>query len=193
MFETLEQVRSAIAQLLESGATDRRSAMHTPVVATPDADARVMVLRHFDADDWTLRFHTDARSPKCSVISQGAPVGALFYDRAAKTQVRVRGLGRIETDTELADQVWSESTNFARRCYLGEGPGAVSDAPTSGLPEWAEGIQPTDDQVAAGRENFAVLLIELQQLDWFYLANAGHVRAQFALTDGQWRGRWVAP
>jgi len=193
MFDNFDSILADISARLGEGARDRKVPMHSPVIATADADARVMILRAFDESDWTLRFHTDLRSPKCDVIGKGAPVGALFYDFPAKTQIRVRGVGRIEHDTPLADLAWEESTNFAKRCYLGEGPGAASDAPTSGLPEWAEGIQPSDEQVAPGRENFAILLIELQELDWFYLANSGHVRAQFSRVGGDWKGQWVAP
>ena len=193
MFDSFETILGDIVRRLSEGASDRKSLMHTPVIATADADARVMVLRACDPDTWTLRLHTDARSPKCAAIGQGAPVGALFYDQPAKVQIRVRGTGRIETDTPLADAGWAESTNFAKRCYLGEGPGATSDVPTSGLPEWAEGIQPTDEQITPARENFAILLIELEQLDWFYLANSGHIRAQFSRYGDEWEGRWVAP
>lgn len=198
MFETFESIRADIAERLGEAARNRKAPMHTPVIATADADARVMVLRAFDPDTWTLRFHTDARSPKCAAVGEGAAVGALFYDREAKVQIRVRGEGRIETDTPLADAAWEESTNFAKRCYLGDGPGAASDVATSGLPEWAEGIQPTDEQIAPARENFGILLIELEELDWFYLANSGHVRAQFARVgdgwpDAKWDARWVAP
>lgn len=194
MFKTLDDVRADIARRLGHAAADRKTPMHTPVVATADADARVMVLRAFDGDAWGLRFHTDARSPKCAVIGSGSAVGALFYDREAKVQIRVHGQGRIETDTALVQQAWEESTNYARRCYLGDGPGAQSDTPTSGLPEWAEGIQPSDEQVMPARENFAILLVELHRLDWFYLANTGHVRAQFSRADkGEWQGRWIAP
>ncbi|RIV88036.1 flavin-binding protein [Aurantiacibacter zhengii] len=165
--------------------------MHTPVVATADADARVMVLRGFERAGWRLRFHTDARSPKCETIGDGAPVGVLFYDREAKLQVRCRGRGWIETDTLLVDAAWQESTNFARRCYLGEGPGAVSDSPTSGLPAWAEGIEPEDEQLTGARKNFALLLVELVEADWFSLAHTGHRRAIIQLTSGE--GRWVSP
>lgn len=193
MFETFDSILSDIARRLSQGASDRDCALHTPVIATADADARVMVLRAFDAERWTLRLHTDARSPKCAAIGSGAPVGLLGYDREAKVQLRLRGTGRIETDTLLADAAWEESTNFAKRCYLGEGPGAASDAPTSGLPEWAEGINPSDEQIMPARANFAILLIELEQLDWFYLANSGHIRAQFVRVGTEWEGRWVAP
>lgn len=193
MYDTLDEVREDIARRLVRGAKDRKSAMHTPVVATANADARVMVLRAFDQTNWTLRFHTDLRSPKTKVIGDGAPIGVLFYDKGAKTQIRVRGEGRIESDTKLVDECWAASTNFARRCYLGEGPGAVSDTQTSGLPPEFEGTEPSEADVAPARDNFAILLVELHELDWFYLAHTGHVRAQFARQSDDWAGRWVAP
>lgn len=163
--------------------------MHTPVVATADADARVMVLRDFDADSWTLRFHTDARAPKAGVIGAGAPVGVLFYDREAKVQLRCRGTGRVERAGPVADAAWAESSSFARRCYLGAGPGAASDGPTSGLPPAFEGVEPSEADLAPARANFAVLLVDIESADWFYLSNEGHRRALF---EGE-QTRWIAP
>ena len=189
MTETFETIRTDIAHRLSECAQDRRSAMHTPVVATADADARVMVLRDFDTDSWTLRFHTDARAPKCALIGAGAPVGVLFYDRDARLQLRCRGTGRIEGYGPIADAAWEESTTFARRCYMGEGPGTPSDEPTSGLPDWIEGEQPTEEQVAPVRDHFAVLLVELAEVDWFSLSNDGHRRAVVTRDSG----RWIAP
>ena len=150
-----------------------------------------MVLRGYDLATRTLRFHTDARSPKCAVVGDGSPVGVLFYDQKAKIQMRCMGTGRIEQDTPAADAAWEESTNFARRCYLGEGPGALSDEPTSGLPDWIEGREPTSEEVAPAREHFAVLLVELAQVDWFYLSNDGHRRAIIDMASGE--GQWVSP
>ncbi|MWV29412.1 flavin-binding protein [Erythrobacter sp. GH3-10] len=189
--ETLDNIRLDIAARLNEGATNRRSALHTPIVATADADARVMVLRAFEEADWRLRFHTDARAPKAGVIGEGAQVGVLFYDREAKLQLRCRGRGWIETDTPLVDAAWEASDNYARRCYLGEGPGAVSSKPTSGLPTEFEGVKPTDAQLAPAREHFAILLVELEEADWFSLAHDGHKRAIFDLKSGE--GRWVSP
>ncbi|MEO9463372.1 MAG: pyridoxamine 5'-phosphate oxidase family protein [Marinomonas sp.] len=194
MIETLSEAIAEITRQLERGASQRKSAMHTPVVATADADQRVMVLREFDAAKRRLRFHTDARSPKCGGIGDSAPVSVLFYDFDTKTQIRARGTGRIEHYGPVADAAWESSTTFARRCYLAEdAPGAVSQMGTSGLPEWAEGIQPSEDQVAPARENFAVLLVTLERLDWLYLDNSGHRRAVF--TDGAegWAGEWAVP
>lgn len=189
MFESFEAIRADIDRRLADAAANRRSPMHTPVVATADADARIMVLRDWDAERSTLRFHTDARSPKCALIGNSAPVGVLFYDKGEKVQIRVNGTGRIEREGPVADAAWEQSTNFARRCYLGEGPGAVSSEPTSGLPAWAEGNEPGDDELLPARENFAVLLVEVERFDWFYLANSGHRRA--ICDRGTWC--WVSP
>lgn len=193
MYDTLPAIRDDIARRLGEGASNRRSAFHTPAVATAGADVRIMVLRAFDADTSTLRFHTDARAPKVAVIGDGAPVGVLFYDAEAKIQLRCHGTGRIEHAGAVADAAWEEASKFARRCYLGEGPGAVSNRPTSGLPDRFEGVEPSEADLAPARANFAVLLIRIESVDWFYLSNDGHIRAQFTggLEDGE--GRWVAP
>ena len=189
MFDTLDAIHEDAAARLAQAAKDRRSPMHTPVVATADADARVMVLRAFEP--WSLRFHTDARAPKVSVIEDDPRVGVLFYDKSEKVQIRVRGTARIERDGPIADAAWAASANFARRCYLGDGPGTVADAASSGLPEAFEGEEPSDAQLVPARENFAVLLVELHELDWFYLAHDGHRRALFDLASGE--SRWITP
>ena len=81
MIETLDAVRTDSIRRLTEGANSRHSPMHTPVVATADADARVMVLRAFDERDWTLRFHTDARSPKTATIATDPRIGVFWSHR----------------------------------------------------------------------------------------------------------------
>jgi 3-hydroxyisobutyrate dehydrogenase len=193
MFETLDNVRADCANRLIRAARDRHSPMHTPVIVTGDVDARVMVLRAFDSATWSLRLHTDARSPKAEVIAADPRVAVLFYDKGAKIQIRARGEGQILTTGPQVDAAWAASTNFARRCYLGDGPGTLSDVPTSGLPPEFEGAEPDDEQIIPARENFALLMITLTELDWLYLAHTGHVRAQFVRAGDGWQGRWVAP
>ncbi|NNC52255.1 MAG: flavin-binding protein [Erythrobacter sp.] len=160
--------------------------MHTPVVATADADARIMVLRHFDPDDWTLRFHTDVRSPKASVIGDGAPIGVLFYDSDSKVQIRCRGTGRIEAHTERVQQFWEASDRFARRCYLGAPPGEHRDEPSSGLPAWIEGARPTEEELKPAQQNFGALIVEIDTIDWYFLSSAGHRRALLGRHDAKW-------
>lgn len=193
MFGTLAEVRNDIVSRLSRAASDRHVPMHVPVVVTSDVDARVMVLREYDAEGWTLRFHTDARAPKVAAIEADPRMAVLFYDKAAKVQIRVRGTGQVLTDDPVTQAAWEASDNFARRCYLGEGPGAASETPTSGLPSEFEGYEPSDEELVPARANFAVLRIELAELDWFYLAHSGHSRALFSRGGGEWQGKWVAP
>ena len=193
MFETLDDVRSDIARRLVRAAKDRRSPMHVPGVVTSDVDVRGMVLREFDSTAWTLRFHTDTRAPKAAAVKADPRMAVWFYDKGAKIQIRVRGHGEILTDDPVTEAAWANGSNFARRCYLGDGPGAVSDAPTSGLPDEFEGVEPSDEQLIPARANFAVLRVTLTSLDWLYLAHTGHVRAQFEREGSNWQGRWIAP
>lgn len=194
MFEALDDVLTDCRNRLIRAPRDRKSPMHTPVIVTGDVDARVMVLRAFDSQAWTLRFHTDARAPKAQVVAADPRMAVLFYDKGAKVQIRVRGTGQILREGAEVDAAWAASTNFARRCYLGDGPGGTSDMPTSGLPPEFEGVEPDDAQLVPARANFALLRISLTAFDWLYLAHTGHVRAQFAQApDGGWSGNWIAP
>ncbi len=194
MFDHLDDVRQDLTNRLIRAARDRKSPMHTPAVVTSDIDARTMVLREFDAGAWSLRFHTDTRAPKVAPIEADPRVAVLFYDKGSKIQIRVRGTAEILRDAPVTDTAWDNGSNFARRCYMGDGPGAVSDTPTSGLPADMEGVEPSDEQLVPARDNFAVLRITLKELDWLYLAHTGHVRAQFVRGEGgEWQGHWVAP
>ena len=189
MLDNLADVRSDIDTRLVQAAQDWHCPMHTPVVATADADVRIMVLRHYDPVQSVLRFHTDARAPKSAVIGEGAPVGVLFYDQPQKVQIRCRGIGRIVRGGAEVEAAWQASSRFARRCYLGEGPGVASPVATSGLPEAFEGIEPDEDDLITARANFALLLVRIESFDWFHLAHTGHCRAVFD-QDG---ARWVTP
>lgn len=197
MFDSLDACFTDCRDRLIRAPRDRKSPLHTPVIVTADVDARVMVLRAFDAAEWTLRLHTDTRAPKAASIAVDPRMGVLFYDKGVKIQIRARGTGAILRDGAEVDAAWQASTRFARRCYLGEGPGAVSDTPTSGLPPEFEGAEPDEAQLVPARENFALLKITLTALDWLYLAHTGHVRAQFSRMQEaggvRWEGRWVSP
>lgn len=196
MINTLEAVLDDIRGRLSGATRERGAAMHTAIVGTADGDLRVMVLRAADPALAELRLHTDMRCPKVAVIDAQPAVSLLAYDPAAKLQIRARGVGRIERRGPVADAAWAAASRYARRCYLAQAaPGTPVNAPTSGLPAEVEGIHPTDEQLLPARENFAVLLIELQQLDWLYLAHDGHRRAQFTRggVDQSWVGSWVVP
>ena len=186
--------------VVEAGVTDRKSSAHTPTVGTVDADGnpqlRIMILREVSRDSRSLRFHTDARSDKITQLQRGAAASVLVYDAAAKAQIRLSGRAHIAADGDVADMAWSGSTPFARRCYMAEAaPGTAIAQPSSGLPEWIEGKQPEEEQLADYRANFAALMFHADSIEWLYLANAGHRRArwQWDQTQNLWLGSWLVP
>jgi pyridoxine/pyridoxamine 5'-phosphate oxidase len=182
------------------GLTNRHSPAHMPIVGTVDASGapqlRVMVLRDVLRETRTLRFHTDSRSIKAEQLRQNPATSVLTYDHVAKVQIRLSGKTYLMLDGDMADTAWSTSTPFARRCYMAEAaPGTPCAEPSSGLPDWIQGKQPEEEQLADYRANFAALLVEIETIEWLYLANAGHRRArwQWDAAQNSWAGRWLIP
>ncbi|MEM8918882.1 MAG: pyridoxamine 5'-phosphate oxidase family protein [Pseudomonadota bacterium] len=200
-YDDLDLSLRAAWSLLAEGAIDRRSPVHVSVVGSIDAKGlpsqRVMVLREADSANHRLRFHTDARAAKVGEFgADGAPVSILAYHPEERIQLRLNGHGWIEKDGPAADAAWAASTNFAKRCYLADpAPGLTVDAPISGLSAAIEGHKPSDAQVAPARTNFAILLVEVERIEWLYLANAGHRRAVFEWDTAcnRWQCSWLVP
>lgn len=186
--------------LIAAGVTNRNSPSHIPAVGTVDAlgmpQLRIMILRDVSRDARTLRFHTDSRSIKAEQLRQNPATSVLIYDPAVKVQIRMSGKTHFTATGAVADIAWSASTPFARRCYMAEAaPGTPLAEPSSGLPDWIAGKQPEEDQLADYRANFAALLVEVDTIEWLYLANAGHRRArwQWDAVQNSWAGRWLIP
>jgi pyridoxamine 5'-phosphate oxidase len=197
-YDDLDAALAHAWQLLGRGAADRRSPMHTPVVATSDAlgkpDARIMVLREARQSDGHLRFHTDSRSDKARLIGSGAAVSVLAYHPGENIQLRLSGTARIDSSSETRAQAWARTSLYGRRCYLGEvGPGGASDMATSGLPTELEGIEPTTERTLPGLANFALVWVDVRTIEWLFLAHVGHRRARFERGTGHWTGRWLIP
>ncbi len=183
-----------------SGATDRRSESHCPSVATLDANGlpsqRVMILRHVDWTARKLRFHTDARSTKTRTLSERNAASVLFYWPEDKIQLRLNGTLSISVAGDDVDKAWNSATLFARRAYMAvTAPGSVAEQPTSGLPEWIEGKQPTQEDITPARDSFALLYFEFDKVEWLYLANSGHRRARWHwdAKAAKWEGSWLIP
>lgn len=186
--------------VIGNGPTDRHSPAHAPVVGTVDEagapQLRVMILRDACRDTRTLRFNTDARSQKITQMRVNGATSILIYDVAAKVQLRLSGTAQVIMDGDVADTAWSQSTPFARRCYMAEAsPGSEVARPSSGLPDWIEGKQPSEPQLTDARPNFATLLFQAHQLEWLYLANVGHRRARWVwdAKENSWKGSWLIP
>lgn len=187
-------------QMVGRGVQDRRSAFHTPVLATQGADgpqARVLVLRALDVALRSLTFHTDTRSAKLPKLASDSRVAVTFYDAARKVQLRLNGVASVQANNAFSHQRWAASRPSSLRCYLGAQPGAVSPEATSGLPAQVEGREPERHELAVAEPHFAVLQIAVQRLEWLHLHSRGQRRALFTWAEDGEQSRcamqWLNP
>lgn len=177
---------------LETGASDRRSALHQAVVATVDPegapDARIMVLRLIDRENRLAQLHTDRRAAKLTHLAREPRASLLFYDPEIRMQLRLGGSATVHQDDPVAEAAWARSRRMSRICYAAEfPPGAAIDDPQAALGHLAA----ADGE--AGYENFAVLRVRVDRLEWLSLAAKGHRRARFSLAGSAPVGQWLAP
>jgi hypothetical protein len=100
----------------------------------------------------------------------------------------------VETVGALADAAWAATSAMSRRCYLAAtGPGGALAAPGAALPDHLRAARPTLAETAAGRANFAVIVLRAQWLDWLHLTYEGGLRARFTRQGQGWQGAWIAP
>ena len=198
-YNDLSLTLSKIRSLLINGVKDRMSDFHYTVLSTVNEknkpDARTVILRDFNVDSMTLRIHSDLRAKKNSHIKKNKNVILTFYDNKEKIQLRLRGEALIKESYEKA---WKGLSNSSKRCYLVEQtPGIESIKPTSGLPEKYIKFSPNDQESKNGLQNFSLVLIIINQIEWLYLASQGHRRAIFSLDrkkkDILVNSQWLVP
>lgn len=180
---------------LHEGVRRRKDPFHQGVLATQGSDgpkARYLVLRGFDRANGVVTLHSDRRSDKLAQIDADPRASyCLFGD---KLQLRLEGRITIHRDDAVADAAWARTGMMARRTYLVDpAPGSVLAEPGGGLPEDLSRHAPEPGRSEEGRENFAVLALQLERIEWLSLAATGHRRARFVRSDGGWKGDWLAP
>ncbi|MGL4242793.1 MAG: pyridoxamine 5'-phosphate oxidase family protein [Beijerinckiaceae bacterium] len=192
-YDDLDGTLAEAWRLLGRGVADRRSPFHHPAVATIGLDGRpqvrTVILRGCDVAGRTLRFHTDRRSAKVAEIATQSRVAMHFYDPGHKIQLRVSGEAAAHRDDIIADAAWAGSRLFSRQCYgIAPGPGvAIEAGPAFALPDV------TEDATADGRGNFVAVTLAIDELEWLYLAAAGHRRARFTWDTGAFSATWLVP
>ncbi len=180
---------------LVTGASKSKDSFHTPSVAsfsTEGISLRTVVLRKAKAETHELRFHTDIRSPKWEELDINPSISALFYDASARIQLRVKGKAKLHINNELTREAWEKTTLSSRRCYLTEfSPSSFTDQPTSGLSEAVEQENLSLEESESGYQNFGIVSIQVQSIDWLWLNHAGHRRAFFDYETMQFQ--WMIP
>ena len=178
--ESLDQIHQACWQELARAPRNKAHAfrvMSLATVAGEVADLRSVVLREVLADEQTLLFFTDARSPKVAQI-QRQPAGTLLaWCERLSWQLRLRVQLEVQTSGLAVSSRWARlKMTPAAQDYLSPlPPGAPVEHP---LPE------------RSTREYFAVVHARVQAIDWLELHAEGHRRAVF---DAAGQGRWLTP
>lgn len=193
--DTLPDVLEAAFDRLDEGVRRRQDPFHQGVLSTQGADgpkARYLVLRGFDRARGVVTLHSDRRSDKLAQLAADPRASyCLFGD---KLQLRLEGRVRIHLDDAEADAAWARTGMMARRTYLVDpAPGSVLEEPGGGLPGDLAQHAPDPERSEAGRQNFALLALHLERVEWLSLAATGHRRARFVRGDGKWNGDWLAP
>lgn len=183
---------------LESGANNRKHPFHMPVFGTVGLEnipsLRTVVFRRFWREERRLVFHTHAGSMKIHEIENNNRVSWLFYNADEKIQTRIKGRALIHRNDAVADERWNATSLFSRRCYTGAPPSVTSQKATNGLPDYLNEREPTEQESAAGRANFAVISTSIDSIDCLELDFKGNRRSFFTfLENGEINAVWKTP
>ena len=180
------EIYENIWKCLDKGVNDRFSDYHTFSLATSPkniVEVRTVVLRGYDRKNQSIIFHTNNLTNKIGEIQNNPSVGALFYDRKEKVQIRLNGDAVISNMDQYCKERWDKMSSQSQECYYQnispgkniESPGIVKNKLENKL-----------------SENFTVITININKIDWLYLSSAGHTRVKFLKNDG-FTGQWIAP
>jgi hypothetical protein len=195
---TLPDVERQAWTLLVDGSRNPKDAFYTGTLGTLSTSGpslRTVVLRQADPQQRSTVCYSDVRAGKVAEIRGNSAVSWLFWDDARKVQLRLTGRATVHTDDALADGHWQSTSPSNRRSYLaGPAPGSVQPFPTSGLPEGLDTREPTEEESAAGRPYFAVIITQVERLEWLWLTRGGHRRAVFRYAGTEIsEAAWLVP
>lgn len=188
----LSAIQILIWDLLVDGVVNRRSAFHTPSVATVGRgrypEVRTVVLRHASRDKWELGFNTDRRSSKHRSLTENPHVAWHVYDPSAKIQFRCCGIAGLHHDDDWANAAWQRSKPMSRVCYSQlSAPGAVLFDPDEARIE-------AEAEDRFGWQNFVAVKVQLKEIEWLHLKAGDNRRAKFCRDEaGKIGGCWLAP
>ncbi len=195
---TLQERLAEVWGLLDNAVHEPGEDLHLPSIATIDLDnsprSRTVVLRGFDRDRRELLIHTDFRSPKCREIEKNSSVSWLFYDRGRKLQLRVRTMAMLQAKSPRADTAWANATASSRRAYLAPfTPSSPIDTGHPNIPEEFQRTVPPVEATEVGRENFALIVCQIEEIDRLDLGYDGHRRSRWRWDKNERQtSEWIA-
>lgn len=186
-----EMPDEAWRRLIDAG-NDRAHPMRLMSVATVDdrghPDSRLLVLRGASRDLGCLWFHTDRRSGKIAQLHRCDRLCAVAYDPESQVQLRLTGSASVHADDQLADRHWQQAALATRYLYRT----SLSPGQPLPVPDPRSGAVASDDSTTDGRENFAVIEVRLDDIEWHQLSGRDQRRARLRAASG-WSPTPLAP
>jgi pyridoxamine 5'-phosphate oxidase len=149
---------------LVRGAVDSKHDWHWPVMGTigrlasdttPWPQLRTVVLRKTYPHLRRLEVHSDSRAGKLLDIAQQPQVMMHFYEQRSRTQLRLACHAVVHQDDAISEDAWNKLPPSSQTQYL--------DGPT----------------LTMTQQHFAVIHLEVRELEWLWLAREGHQRTKF--------------
>ena len=176
-----QEIRQRIWIELQRATQDRHSQWRTPVLATVDKegapDARTVVLRHADAKLSRLHVYTDRRSPKVVALADQPNAILVFWSKRLNWQLRVRVQMSVQTTGPQVDAVWDRVSQSA----------AAGDYLSPSTPGDRLLDVPAPPRDSTHPHHLAILVAQVQEIDWLELARSGYRRALLGADTWQWR------
>ena len=195
-YESSSEIEKKLWSLLTEAVKDRDSEFRTPIFICgndTDIDGRVVVLRKADQKNNFIQFHSDIRSSKIEKIKKNPNCSVLFYGKKEKIQLRLKTECEVNFNNEITKESWKKTGHVSRKCYLvTNGPGTVSEKPTSGLNGKFDNFDFTKEESEEGYRNFSVIKCKIKSIEWLYLAAKGHRRALINF-EGSKKFTWLVP
>ena len=195
-YENSNEIEKKLWSLLTEAVKDRGSEFRTPIFICgndTDIDGRVVVLRKADQKNNFIQFHSDIRSSKIEKIKKNPNCSVLFYGKKEKIQLRLKTECEVNFNNQVTKESWKKTGHVSRKCYLvTNGPGTVSEKPTSGLNGKFDNFDFTKEESEEGYKNFSVIKCKIKSIEWLYLAAKGHRRALINF-EGSKKFTWLVP
>jgi len=195
-YENSNEIEKKLWGLLTEAVKNRGSEFRTPIFICgndTDIDGRVVVLRKADQKNNFIQFHSDIRSSKIEKIKKNPNCSVLFYGKKEKIQLRLKTECEVNFNNEITKESWKKTGHVSRKCYLvTNGPGTVSEKPTSGLNGKFDNFDFTKEESEEGYKNFSVIKCKIKSIEWLYLAAKGHRRALINF-EGSKKFTWLVP
>ena len=195
-YEDFNEIEKKLWNLLTESVKDRSSEFRTPIFICgndKDLDGRVVVLRKADQKNNFVQFHSDIRSSKIEKIKKNPNCSILFYGKKEKIQLRLKTECQVNFNNDITKESWKKTGHVSRKCYLvTNGPGTVSEKPTSGLNGKFDNFDFTKEESEEGYKNFSVIRCRIKSIEWLYLAAKGHRRALINF-EGSKKFTWLVP